>query len=123
MNLKQFLKPDWRKIVIFVILSILIILFMPVGKGYLFVDCIPMVPCPGGGPIFTSLSAEIINQIFIGLSIFYENPHYNIEKNLKNFASKYLFGIIIESIIAIIISYILSCLTVWIYDKLRKVKK
>ena len=123
MNVKQFIKPDWRKVVLFVVLSILIILFMPISKGYLFVDCIPAFPCPGGGPIFTSLITEITNQVTIGLSIFYENPHYSVEKNLKDFASRHLFGIIIELIFAIIFSYILSCFIVWIYDKIRKGRK
>lgn len=120
MGIKHFLKPDWRKILIFVILLILIILFIPITKGYRFVDCIPAWPCSSGGSIYTNLITEITNQISIGLSIFYENPHYSVGKNLRIFASKHLFGIIIEAILAIIVSYLISCFIVWIYNKFRK---
>jgi hypothetical protein len=94
---------------------------MPITKGFLFVDCAPgTLSCPFGGPIYTNLISEITNQIFIGLSIFYENPHYSVDKNLENFASNYLFRIIIEAIFAIIFSYIFSCLIIWIFDKVKK---
>ncbi len=93
---------------------------MPIQEGYILVDCIPAWPCPGGGPTWTILIQEITDQILFGNSIFQEYPHYTVERNLKNFASKHLLKIIIQIGFASIISYLLSCLIIWIYDKYKK---
>lgn len=123
MNWKEFLKKDNRKILLFVILSIFIVLFMPIQEGYLFVDCFPVsIDCPTGGPTWTILIQEITDQILFGNSIFQEYPHYTVERNLKNFASKHLLRIIIQIGFALIISYLLSCLIIWIYDRSKKKK-
>jgi hypothetical protein len=82
MNIKQFLKPNWKKIVIFVTISII---FSLIDYG---------------------ISGELIIPI-IGLPLpFYIN--YNIT---------YPF-----LIIDLIVWYFISCLIVWIYDKVKKKK-
>jgi len=108
MNLKQFLKPDWRKIVIFVVVSIVLSLFpLTLGSIDFFVNQlfikVPMrsgvvqgIPIPfyfcmlGGVVVYPEVSGLVCNFIY------------------------YIF------IIDILIWYILSCLIVWIYDKVNK---
>jgi hypothetical protein len=92
MNIKHFLKPDWRKIVIFVVLFIAI--FLIGYYKYLTLDSwtfgIPFEFSSGYGPC----------------------PYPNvIECNKNNF---------IFLVLDIIIWYILSCLIIWVYDKFRK---
>ena len=96
MNFKQFLKPDWRKIVVFIILLIFIVIIIPIfinsGFGVLYVNA--------GFPL-----------------VFYEktiiNPSLGTEKT--NF-------LMLNLVIDIIVLYVLSCLIVWLYDKFRKKK-
>ena len=93
MNLKQFLKPDWRKIVI-TIVSIFYVLLVIVSfiTGGMFVDC-------------TEEGFRLHPE-----SCGYKKPLIEINDLRVTF------------IISIVISYILSCLIVWIYDKFRKKK-
>jgi hypothetical protein len=104
MNWKEFLKPDWRKIA----LTIIIFLFF---IGYwvynffvgIFGWCEPCnheyyLPWESGACGhcgYPDLLTYILIEIYWPLAI----------------------------IIALFISYLLSCLIVWIYDKFRKVKK
>ena len=111
MNWKQFLKPNWKKIV----LTIILILFMPIMTDYIFVDCaFGSQECPGGGPKFGNLFSEITKQISGQYNIFYD------ETTFRNFTSWFLSQSLIIG--NIIISYFLSCFIVWIYDKARKKK-
>jgi len=86
MNWKEFLKPDWRKIVIFVII-LLVFSFMPTYYNLNVFDYIIWtftgVPCPGG----------------------------YCDKGLKN---------LIPAIVLLIMWYLISCIIVWIYHKLKK---
>ena len=79
MNVKQFLKPDWRKIVLTIVLMIIPSLFITSYSIY-------VASCVGCGYFF-------------------------------NFES---FGILF--VISLIITYLLSCFIVWVYDKFRKKK-
>lgn len=84
MNIKQFLKPDWKKIVVFLIIFIVLILF---------------------SHIFTSVSTATdttTGGYYTPSSILTIAPHFII----------YL----------LLISYFLSCLIFWIYDKFKSVK-
>jgi len=94
MNWKQFLKPNWRKILIFVILiflsSFFIWNFLPVewmGIGF----PIPFYEMQWGAPAF-------------GIS---QQP---VETSINS------IGLIAD----IIFWYLMSCLIVWFYDKFRK---
>jgi hypothetical protein len=92
MTLKQFLKPDWRKIVIFVVLFVLAVIIIP-----------------------------IINARFglYTVSIGFPLPFYSCTF-LVELGSLCSFTGYTYIIIDILIWYLLSCLTVWIYDTLRK---
>jgi Sec-independent protein secretion pathway component TatC len=90
MNLKQFLKPDWRKIAVFVILSII-----------LFITPWPEPGCCDF-PYY---------QGFL-LPVYFQGGFAGFPKTFipTNF------------VIDVIIWYLLSCLIVWIYDKVKKKK-
>ena len=89
MNWKEFLKPDWKKIVGVVILSALI----PIPVSSCF--------CAGWDCIC------VIGQSLINILI--TSPH------------QLLYGYYFPFIIILILFYyLLSCLIVWIYDKVRK---
>jgi hypothetical protein len=99
MTLKQLLKPDWRKIVIFAILCIIFSLINTGISGELIIPIIglplPFYYCMLGGVVILPNKPEAI----------------------CSFNYSYL-------IIDIIIWYLFSCLMVWIYDKyFKKVKK
>jgi len=94
MNLKQFLKPDWRKIVIFMIFFAL---------SYIYT-------------VTTLIPALGLTFLFHGfpLGYFRITVRYNVIQ-----ASKILWvGLLAD----IIFWYLLSCLIIWIYDKLKKKK-
>jgi len=92
MNLKKFLKPDWRKIVI-------VMIFFALSYIYTVTTLIPALG---------------LTFLFHGfpLGYFRITARYNVIQ-----ASKILWvGLLAD----IIFWYFLSCLIVWIYDKLKK---
>lgn len=92
MTLKQFLKPDWRKIVLFVIVLFLLTFFL--------------------GIKFSAIP-EIESIIEIGYPPFLTI----IEGFLGNKTYKWNFTNLIFNIV---IWYLLSCVIIWIYDKIKK---
>lgn len=101
MTLKQFLKPDWIKIVIFVILFIISILTPN--------RCII-------SNLFFSYEAKCTIYVFgAPFSFFYIQPVVELAPEI-HFDFIGLFG-------NIIFWYLLSCLIVWIYGKFRGRKK
>jgi len=119
MNWKQFLKPDWRKIVILVILLV----------TNFFLKGLPDIFTP------TNLSYGPWGRIGYPFIFLYEIRHFLDEPINNPYASKWfpLGTIIIQEsptqilglslpllILDLIIWYLISCLTVWIYDKSRK---
>jgi len=100
MKLKQFLKPDWRKIVLSVILLVTISTISFCIAYIEVLDSLVLLV----GPIFWIL---IIQTIVINL----DSEHFLVlVSNPK---------IILVAIIPIY-SYILSCILIWIYDKRKK---
>jgi len=99
MNFKQFLKPDWRKIVIFIIIFI----FFSFAPIWITIHCYTWEcgPGPTTSSFFNSLES-MANKEFFDFGYF--NPWISI-----------FFG-------SIAISYLLSCLIAWIYDKVKKKK-
>jgi hypothetical protein len=91
-TLKQFLKPDWRKIVVFVVLFVMLFLSFD-GKYPIDYMYVAMGGC----------KEENGKMQCIGLGYGYNWAYF-----------------ILDIFIWTIISYILSCLIVWIYDKFRK---
>lgn len=98
MNWKDFLKPDCRKVILFMI--IYLVLPWPLFFGE---DCIS----------YPYLAAEVCirGPIFIPIIFL-----------ILMFESSDIIGQSHLILSYIIISYLLSCLMVWIYDKVRKKK-
>jgi len=91
MNFKQFLRPDWRKIVIFIVLlliSLVIVYDMPVGE------------------LLTSFRGLPLPVLFFYNSDWHPIPIWYV---------LLLFGLI-----DLIFWYLLSCLIIWIYGKIKK---
>ena len=127
MNFKQFLKPDWRKIVIFVLIVIFSFIInytenylennavhcefvLPVGA-----DSCQIIDYPKPITFFVALSYLILwspsETIFL---TFYETLIGNLMRQ----------NLIVFSIPSLIFWYLLSCLITWYYDKyFKKVKK
>lgn len=99
--MKQFLKPDWRKIIIFIIVSV--VLFLPLL-------------------IWQKWKSELTS---IGFPIPFYSCHitgfYGFQPFVGTVArGPYCFFSGSALIIDLIIWYFLSCFIIWIYDKLRK---
>ena len=89
MNWKQFLKPDWRKTLLFILILFAIVFLLPVST-YAGPCALPPSNCPN------QLSISDIVKIY-GLS-----------------------EALMFLILGAVFSYIISCLIVWIYGKIRK---
>jgi phosphatidylserine synthase len=96
MNWKKFLKPDWRKIVIFVILFVIGFITFLISSSF-------------GVRVIPDSATEVLIAIFLP-TIF-----------ITQFLGSSNIGFIL--ILTMVYWYILSCLIVWIYDRFRKVKK
>jgi sterol desaturase/sphingolipid hydroxylase (fatty acid hydroxylase superfamily) len=95
MNWKEFLKPDWRKTTLFVVITFII----------------PLVGMFAMLPIFVWLALPVFLPVFSIAGITEGGPLYSL--------TGLLFSVIIW-----IVYYIFSCFVIWIYDKyLKKVKK
>lgn len=94
-NLKKFLKPDWKKILIFVFLLVIAVIIIPIMNARF--------------GLYT-------------ISIGFPLPFYSCTF-LVELGSLCSFAGYTYTIIDILIWYVLSCLIVWIYDMLRKKKK
>lgn len=95
MNWKEFMKPDRKKVVVF-ILSFVVLLFLPICH-YVGSCALPPATCPG---LLSLLDVVKMND-----------PFY---VGIINSCSLYLiFGIMI-------IFYFISCLIIWIYNKTKK---
>ena len=115
MNWKKFLKPDWRKIAVFIILTILLfsIVYSIIRAQQelegarigidVFSEC-----CINEGRLEGCASEEIIQK--------YKTCE-GFEKYRQN---QELFNNISILLPTAIISYIFSCLIVWIYNKKKK---
>jgi len=112
MKLKQFLKPDWRKIFLTIIIIILWIFF------WHRVYSAPLAP-----PL-ELICCDLIEEL---TSICQEQPNnpcckftlkvcekLEIEREKRNLISTVTF------VGSLILSYPISCLIIWIYDKRKK---
>ena len=96
MNFKQFFKPDWRKILIFIIL---LIIFFGIYK-YKF-------------PLLAGELPESVPAKGLPLPIYLRVPIYLNLKSLNHLLKVFLM-------IDLIFWYLISCFIVWIYDKVKK---
>ena len=125
MTIKQFLKPDWRKILIFVVLVILTYFFgiieyypweMAVAGGVTLKTNIFLLPFSfnlkcSRAVIPTPPPWQCSGNVIL------END-WSIKPDFTFFLSNYPLQISIN----IVYWYFLSCLIVWIYDKVKKKK-
>jgi len=132
MSIKQFLKPDKRKIVVFIILSFLSLSFwLLYNTGF--------TP-PDARRDCCNIEIESNNetcQEMIGNGIIDPNNIYltRLRKMYFNKTPDYVcseYNLIIQneqrlfieiSFLILLVSYLLSCLIVWIYDKIKVNKK
>jgi len=125
MNLKQFLKPDWRKIVVFVVLAILTFGSKIISDMYTKVcACYEIGGCvcePRSIVGIISDASYII--LFLPIAFVDLNVHYLIQGGLGEVLNFLSFWIYIKLIIGGIWLYLISCLIIWIYEKFKKVKK
>jgi hypothetical protein len=105
MTIKQFLKPDWRKIVIFLILLLgLTYLINYISKLYYDIYISPYV----------GVALYNIIPILGYPSFYFEECHFES-------GCVYQFDSL-NLLLNFVVWYLLSCLIVWIYDKFRKRK-
>jgi predicted neutral ceramidase superfamily lipid hydrolase len=102
MDWKQFLKPDWRKIVLTIV-----IFFIPMGLGFLIV--LEGFAKEAGQEFLPFYILRIIIILLLILSPF------SIILGFLPYVLKELLNLIFW--------YLLSCLIVWVYDKYKKQKK
>lgn len=112
MDWKGFLKPNWRKIIVFIIISVIIFL----GLGFLGMIAFSGIHETIGPPTFEkdlffvyfsiiTLPAQIISTIFY--------PDYISKSSLE----------VVGWTLNLIYWYLLSCLIVWGWNKYRGKKK
>ena len=128
MNLKKFLKPDRRKIVIFLVLSgFTLTLYSIVRKLDLYQMQNIYLTLTFG--IIFFLPNFILNSILFFITFYYSSSigpmEFGFLKESNEFKIISSVANVIGWVLSIFYWYILSCLIVWIYDKSksRKVKK
>ena len=132
MNWKQFLKSDWRKFYLFGILSLFFMQYTINGKFdfisfITFIIVIPLfialisffLPSQGLTDISESYKIVFKPQILATtVALFYLLVNFLLYIHDPN---RSFYGI--PTIFMLIPSYLISCLIVWIYDKIRKKNK
>lgn len=102
MNAKQFLKPDWRKIVIF------LLLFIPTS----------IIPNFGFGIWWSGADIGIVYGFPISFYGYGGGPPLRPDQPIPTYEFGFINFILLLS--NAIIWYTISCVTVWIYDKVKK---
>jgi len=110
MNLKQFLKPDWRKIILLFIMWAGLWFFIVLLKGGIYPE-FHFVYVPAYGSVECKME-------YYGLPFVTLVTGFTIVHQVDCPIEYYLINIIGN----LLTSYFLSCLIVWIYDKFRKRK-
>ncbi|RLC35741.1 hypothetical protein DRH29_05895 [candidate division Kazan bacterium] len=110
-TIKQFLKPDWRKILLTVVITIFsyIPFICPSPPPDLFVkppQCYPVI----------TLFLELLISLYYSLGLPGERGSIMVPRDISNIVL-YMF-LAIEAIVI----YLLSCLIIFIFDKLRSKK-
>jgi hypothetical protein len=106
--IKKFLKPDWRKIVLFIIFLILEILLLISISDYLS-------PPTTVNPCCLSNIPEKIREQCI-------NANANCGFTDITFGYPEIILLLIFGFVLLTINYLLSCFIVWIYDEIKKKK-
>ena len=120
MTLKQFLKPDLRKIVITLTLTFFIILVYLFGNTGGPKNTLNILESCCRYIIITNQTTELEEPCKIFNATYCVQFLDNIKKQEETEEIKTFTTLFIESLL---LSYLMSCLIVWIYDKFRIVKK
>ena len=124
MEIKQFLKPDWRKIVLTIILTILLffvlsfIIFTIQLLTSANVGISREAHCCGvnyEGPFLTYPNGTVV--IIEGCEDYTREVCKELQQKVMAERSKFYLILLIPTVI---FSYLISCLIVWIYDKRKK---
>ena len=114
MNIKQFLKPDWRKIVIFVI--ILLPSFIP---SIIIGGCVNnLFNCQ----FLSGLFYNIFDRLLVVFYTLIKFPLFLILREILGIPYQIFLPTILVSFINWFWMYLLSCFIIWIYDKFKSVK-
>jgi hypothetical protein len=119
MSLKEFLKPDSRKIAIFAVLFLIsFFFFILYFSGFMLRDF--REDCCNVQIASSNESCQFI----ISGSVPYGRAYYNKtpEEICNDYKLSQVLSIVIWVLILFVIPYVLSCLFVWIYDKVKKKK-
>ncbi len=108
-TIKQFLKPDWRKIIIFVVLTCVLLI-------HLWLSAIIGVETGPQIIDFFGIILNIVPIVLLGFS-YYASLILNVIPELS-----FPFFIFITIIIPVLWYYFLSCLIIFAFDKFRKRK-
>ena len=107
MGWKEFLKPDWRKIIVFLSIPIIYLLLLAtLGRIDFMLK------------IITGLYGALILPIFI-FWMFLNKVGINPFPDIATGSSTEIFGELILVLFAIIWMHIVSCVLISIYDKLK----
>jgi len=119
MTIKQFLKPDWRKIVLTIVLSLFV--FFIIYVSWLSISAV----------VGRSIQEYCCNQVIPLEECPYDNLEYCEEEKqmceYRNYTLENCEKLERESetqtltfyLIVIVLNYLISCLIIWIYDKFR----
>ncbi len=120
MSIKQFLELEPRKIVIFVFISILILL-IPVYPCEIEIHGVESLPAlglyPGTKlvPIYMGILSSIMREDILSYQ------ECGLSDEIWWISCKCHFSFLLPfSLIVIVIPYLLSCIIVWIYKKVKK---
>jgi len=102
MNWKEFLKPEWKKFLIFGIIIFMILIFIGIPVS-METQCMA-IGYPTGCPVYISV---------VPLNQFLECKKLEELKCGQFIAYEYF-------ILELVIIYLLSCLIVWVNDKMKK---
>jgi hypothetical protein len=124
MNWKEFIKPDWRKIVLFVIIFI-------IEFSYYFNSSVCFCPLSACATAQTEQATARMQNISIDIepcdtcySLPWEQCPCDRYCGKPDTITSIMIAIYspLFTIAILIIPYLLSCLIVWVYDKYRKKK-
>ena len=119
MDLKEFLKPDRRKIIIFVVLFLISFFFCILYfTGFIPYDF--REDCCNVQIVSSNETCQdaISNPGIFGGMYYNKTP----EEVCNDYKLSRVLSIVIWVLILFVIPYVLSCLIIWISDKLRKKK-
>ena len=125
MNIKQFLKPDWRRIVLFFIIFIIELFYY----NFSIVCFCPLSACATAKIEQTTARMQNLSIAVNSCETCYSLPWEQCQCDMHCGKPDTITSIMIEiypllfTLGILIVPYIFSCLIVWIYDKIKVKRK